>query len=67
MLRRYRDDAAADGSLQYFNGVTNWRRENFARALGMVGSPVRKPNGKIPVGHYRHTGDETYGDGEVPL
>lgn len=38
VLKRYRDEAMQSKDLQWFDGVTNWRPENFDRALGKVGS-----------------------------
>lgn len=35
VLRKYRADASKNP--QWFNGMTNWRPENFDRALGMAG------------------------------
>jgi hypothetical protein len=41
VLRHYADRAQSDPSQrQWFNGTTNWRRDNFETALGMAGAPL---------------------------
>jgi hypothetical protein len=58
VLEHYADRARRDpGQRQWFNGTTNWRRENFETALGMVGSGFVGTNGKhpkpLPIEHLR--------------
>lgn len=54
VLRVYASEARRDpASARWFNGETNWRRDNFRRALGTtLGTPPPRPNGARPVDPY---------------
>jgi hypothetical protein len=65
VLQVYAADAKKNpDQAQWFNGVTNWRRENFERTLG---KPIPQDRDRHSVGHYKHTGREEYPDGRVKL
>lgn len=50
VLRKYRADASSkpDGA-HWFNGETNWRPNNFDRALGMIPEGVRQAAAMDPI------------------
>lgn len=58
----YHFEAKNKGSAEWFNGDTNWRRDNFERALG-------KPLGRGPpmAGYHKVTGAESYEPGDTKL
>ena len=44
VIRAYAEEADRDPTaLQYFNGTTNWRPDNFDRTLGKIGAPTSGP------------------------
>ena len=50
-LEAYADEARRNGSLEWFNGETNWRPANIARKLGGIGPSSPSVNHR-PMGVY---------------
>lgn len=47
--RAYADEARSSGSLEWFNGETNWRPANVARKLGGISTIARPAPGDHPL------------------